>query len=181
MNISGAEAVVAASSPIVGQGDAACLVKPYMNGMSLFSGLSNERSWECLQRWLVQSFVGHSTHWVCSIYWCGYTRSRSDIRLLYYIWHLCHVIRIPRRTSTESHHIHLYLCTCSDRYKQDAVPRDWGACHAGKCCCNSWRARASTSRSLYLIGSCSWIHWCTPANRQTSSTPSLKAQHLVCR
>ncbi|KAE9399090.1 hypothetical protein BT96DRAFT_994211 [Gymnopus androsaceus JB14] len=34
MNISGAEAVVAASSPIVGQGDAACLVKPYMNLMT---------------------------------------------------------------------------------------------------------------------------------------------------
>ncbi|KIK54383.1 hypothetical protein GYMLUDRAFT_48748 [Collybiopsis luxurians FD-317 M1] len=34
MNISGAEAVVAAASPIVGQGDAPCLVKPYMNLMT---------------------------------------------------------------------------------------------------------------------------------------------------
>ncbi|KAF9076690.1 Na+ dependent nucleoside transporter C-terminus-domain-containing protein [Rhodocollybia butyracea] len=34
MDISGAEAVVAAASPIVGQGDAACLVRPYMNSMT---------------------------------------------------------------------------------------------------------------------------------------------------
>ncbi|KAF5390477.1 hypothetical protein D9757_005265 [Collybiopsis confluens] len=34
MNISGAEAVVAAASPIVGQGDAPCLVRPYMNLMT---------------------------------------------------------------------------------------------------------------------------------------------------
>lgn len=31
MNISGAEAVVAASSPWVGQGESACLVRPYVD------------------------------------------------------------------------------------------------------------------------------------------------------
>lgn len=31
MNISGAEAVVAAASPFIGQGESACMVKPYVN------------------------------------------------------------------------------------------------------------------------------------------------------
>jgi CNT family concentrative nucleoside transporter len=34
MNISGAEAVVAAASPFVGQGESACLVKPYVDIMT---------------------------------------------------------------------------------------------------------------------------------------------------
>jgi CNT family concentrative nucleoside transporter len=34
MNISGAEAVAAAASPFVGQGESACLVKPYVNIMT---------------------------------------------------------------------------------------------------------------------------------------------------
>ena len=38
MNISGAEAVVAASSPWIGQGESACLVRPYVDG-KLFPGL----------------------------------------------------------------------------------------------------------------------------------------------
>lgn len=33
MNISGAEAVVAAASPWIGQGESACLVKPYVDLM----------------------------------------------------------------------------------------------------------------------------------------------------
>jgi concentrative nucleoside transporter, CNT family len=38
MNVSGAEAVVAAASPFVGQGESACLVKPYAdrNAFCLF-------------------------------------------------------------------------------------------------------------------------------------------------
>lgn len=36
MNVSGAEAVVAAASPWVGQGESACLVKPYVDRMSIF-------------------------------------------------------------------------------------------------------------------------------------------------
>ena len=31
MNVSGAEAVVAAASPFVGQGESACLVRPYVD------------------------------------------------------------------------------------------------------------------------------------------------------
>ena len=31
MNISGAEAVVASASPFIGQGESACMVKPYVN------------------------------------------------------------------------------------------------------------------------------------------------------
>lgn len=31
MNVSGAEAVIAAASPFVGQGESACLVKPYVD------------------------------------------------------------------------------------------------------------------------------------------------------
>lgn len=31
MNVSGAEAVVAAASPFIGQGESACMVKPYVN------------------------------------------------------------------------------------------------------------------------------------------------------
>ncbi|KAF5346934.1 hypothetical protein D9758_010159 [Tetrapyrgos nigripes] len=34
MDISGAEAIVATASPVVGQGDSACLVKPYMSSMT---------------------------------------------------------------------------------------------------------------------------------------------------
>ncbi|THU89972.1 hypothetical protein K435DRAFT_781400 [Dendrothele bispora CBS 962.96] len=34
MNISGAEAIVATASPVVGQGESACLVKPYMSTMT---------------------------------------------------------------------------------------------------------------------------------------------------
>ena len=34
MNVSGAEAVVAAASPWVGQGESACLVKPYVDLMT---------------------------------------------------------------------------------------------------------------------------------------------------
>jgi CNT family concentrative nucleoside transporter len=34
MNVSGAEAVVAAASPWVGQGESACLVKPYVDIMT---------------------------------------------------------------------------------------------------------------------------------------------------
>jgi nucleoside permease NupC len=34
MNISGAEAVVAASSPFIGQGESACLVRPYVDIMT---------------------------------------------------------------------------------------------------------------------------------------------------
>lgn len=34
MNVSGAEAVVASASPWVGQGESACLVKPYVNVMT---------------------------------------------------------------------------------------------------------------------------------------------------
>ena len=34
MNISGAEAVVAAASPFIGQGESACMVKPYVNTMT---------------------------------------------------------------------------------------------------------------------------------------------------
>lgn len=34
MNISGAEAVVAAASPFIGQGESACLVKPYVDIMT---------------------------------------------------------------------------------------------------------------------------------------------------
>lgn len=34
MNISGAEAVVAAASPFIGQGESACMVKPYVNQMT---------------------------------------------------------------------------------------------------------------------------------------------------
>jgi CNT family concentrative nucleoside transporter len=34
MNVSGAEAVVAAASPWVGQGESACLVKPYVDVMT---------------------------------------------------------------------------------------------------------------------------------------------------
>ena len=33
MNISGAEAIVATASPVVGQGDSACLVRPYIDSM----------------------------------------------------------------------------------------------------------------------------------------------------
>ena len=35
MNISGAEAVVAASSPWIGQGESACLVRPYVDRKSI--------------------------------------------------------------------------------------------------------------------------------------------------
>lgn len=34
MNVSGAEAVVAAASPFIGQGESACLVKPYVDLMT---------------------------------------------------------------------------------------------------------------------------------------------------
>lgn len=34
MNVSGAEAVVAAGSPFIGQGESACLVKPYVDLMT---------------------------------------------------------------------------------------------------------------------------------------------------
>ena len=34
MNVSGAEAVVAAASPFIGQGESACLVKPYVDYMT---------------------------------------------------------------------------------------------------------------------------------------------------
>jgi len=34
MNVSGAEAVVAAASPFIGQGESACMVKPYVNQMT---------------------------------------------------------------------------------------------------------------------------------------------------
>ena len=34
MNVSGAEAVVAAASPWVGQGESACLVRPYLDLMT---------------------------------------------------------------------------------------------------------------------------------------------------
>ena len=34
MDISGAEAVVAAASPFIGQGESACLVKPYVDYMT---------------------------------------------------------------------------------------------------------------------------------------------------
>lgn len=34
MNVSGAEAVIAAASPFIGQGESACLVKPYVNVMT---------------------------------------------------------------------------------------------------------------------------------------------------
>lgn len=34
LNISGAEAVVAAASPFIGQGESACMVKPYVNQMT---------------------------------------------------------------------------------------------------------------------------------------------------
>ena len=34
MNISGAEAVIAAASPFIGQGESACLVKPYVDLMT---------------------------------------------------------------------------------------------------------------------------------------------------
>ena len=34
MNVSGAEAVVAAASPLVGQGESACLVRPYIDLMT---------------------------------------------------------------------------------------------------------------------------------------------------
>ena len=34
MNVSGAEAVVASASPWVGQGESACLVKPYVDFMT---------------------------------------------------------------------------------------------------------------------------------------------------
>ena len=34
MNVSGAEAVVAASSPWIGQGESACLVRPYVDLMT---------------------------------------------------------------------------------------------------------------------------------------------------
>jgi CNT family concentrative nucleoside transporter len=39
MNISGAEAVVAASSPWVGMGESACLVRPYVDCMFTLSGI----------------------------------------------------------------------------------------------------------------------------------------------
>jgi concentrative nucleoside transporter, CNT family len=34
MNVSGAEAVVAAASPFIGQGESACLVRPYVEVMT---------------------------------------------------------------------------------------------------------------------------------------------------
>ncbi len=34
MNVSGAEAVVAAASPFLGEGESACLVKPYIDVMT---------------------------------------------------------------------------------------------------------------------------------------------------
>lgn len=34
MNVSGAEAVVAAASPFIGQGESACLVRPYVDIMT---------------------------------------------------------------------------------------------------------------------------------------------------
>lgn len=34
MNVSGAEAVVAAASPFIGQGESACLVRPYVDYMT---------------------------------------------------------------------------------------------------------------------------------------------------
>lgn len=34
MNVSGAEAVVAAASPFIGQGESACLVRPYVDLMT---------------------------------------------------------------------------------------------------------------------------------------------------
>ncbi len=34
MNVSGAEAVVAAASPFIGQGESACLVRPYVDFMT---------------------------------------------------------------------------------------------------------------------------------------------------
>ena len=34
LNVSGAEAVVASASPWVGQGESACMVKPYVNFMT---------------------------------------------------------------------------------------------------------------------------------------------------
>ena len=41
MNVSGAEAVVAAASPFIGQGESACLVRPYGTWYSLFGMLSS--------------------------------------------------------------------------------------------------------------------------------------------
>lgn len=34
MNVSGAEAIVAAASPFIGQGESACLVRPYVDLMT---------------------------------------------------------------------------------------------------------------------------------------------------
>ncbi|KAF9484501.1 hypothetical protein BDN70DRAFT_903662 [Pholiota conissans] len=40
MNVSGAEAVVAAASPWIGQGESACLVRPYVDYLTMTSGFS---------------------------------------------------------------------------------------------------------------------------------------------
>jgi len=43
MNVSGAEAVVAAASPWIGQGESACLVRPYVDRKSSYHAPFSEQ------------------------------------------------------------------------------------------------------------------------------------------
>lgn len=111
MNVSGAEAVVAAASPWVGQGESACLVRPYVDYMTeselhvtMTSGEFDSSRSGFLAGLILQRFF--DDRWLRS-------------RCIHPAW-------CPR---TESRHIVCDEYSGLDRYQQDALARARRAPH----------------------------------------------------
>lgn len=161
MNVSGAEAVVAAASPWIGQGESACLVRPYVDCASENNPLRFEQSLtESRSNDRVRDPSYHDL-WILD-------HRRIRVGCLHWSWCSC---REPCYLLGDEY-------SCFHGHQQDALPRARRACHSWTCYCRPWRIQGETTGEVGCLVKEIWADTVL-LPRQTHSTLSAKVQSSV--